>query len=314
MCWRVQTERYGLKTSTAELERFLHQTRDSVNIELARWGELAAREIATPVGDAVAYSLASPGKRLRPALVLGAFRELGGGDGDDAAEIAAAVEIVHTYSLVHDDLPCMDDDDIRRGRPTTHRKFDVATATEAGFRMLPLSARVLASGAAKLALSPQRLGAMGVELYRAAGATGMIRGQVLDLEAEGRDIPLDELIDLHRAKTGALITASTVIGAIAAGATDSQIEVIRNFGEEIGLAFQIVDDVLDATGTSAQLGKTAGKDARQKKASFVSALGVEEARATAHGHMMHAVDRLGRLDVDCTLLAELARYVVERKA
>ena len=298
--------------STTEVELHLADTRDMVNHWLDEWANYVAREIDDPLGAAMAYSLSSPGKRLRPALVLAAYREMGG-EGD-ASELATAVEVIHTYSLVHDDLPCMDNDDMRRGRPTTHVQFDVPTATEAGFRMVPLSAQVLAAGAERLGLDPALHGRIGVELYRAAGAGGMIRGQVLDLEAEGRDISLDELIDLHRAKTGAIITASVVIGAIAARANQPPIEALRQFGAEIGLAFQIVDDVLDATGTSAELGKTAGKDAKQRKANFVSMLGVEGARQAAQERYHRAVDHLGAVHVDCTLLKGLAQYVISRTA
>ena len=297
-------------TSRTEIELHLADTRDKVNHWLGEWAGYAAREIEDPVGAAMDYSLSSPGKRLRPALVLAAYRELGG-EGD-AAELATAVEVIHTYSLVHDDLPCMDNDDMRRGRPTTHVQFDVPTATEAGFLMVSLSARVLAAGANRIGLEPALHGQIGVELYRAAGASGMIRGQVLDLEAEGRDISLDDLIDLHQAKTGVLITASVVIGAIAARVDPSTVEALRGFGAEVGLAFQIVDDVLDATGTSAELGKTAGKDAKQQKANFVSMLGVEGARQAARERYQRAVDHLGAVHVDCTLLKGLAEYVISR--
>ncbi len=299
-------------TSTTEVELHLADTRDMVNHWMDEWAGYVAREIDHPLGAAMAYSLSSPGKRLRPALVLAAYREMGG-EGD-ASELATAVEIIHTYSLVHDDLPCMDNDDMRRGRPTTHVQFDVPTATEAGFRLVPLSSQVLAAGAKRLGLDPALHGRIGVELYRAAGAGGMIRGQVLDLEAEGRDISLDELIDLHQAKTGALIMASVVIGAMAARADQPPIEALRRFGAEIGLAFQIVDDVLDATGTSAELGKTPGKDAKQQKANFVSMLGVEGARQAAQDRYRQAVDHLGAVHVDCTLLKGLAEYVIARTA
>ena len=178
--------------------------------------------------------------------------------------------------------------------------------------MVPLSTLVLAAGARRVGIDPALEGMIGVELYRAAGAEGMIRGQVLDLEAEGRDITLDELIDLHQAKTGALITASVVIGAMAAGADPPSIEALGRFGSEIGLAFQIVDDVLDATGTSAELGKTAGKDAKQQKANFVSMLGVEGAREAAQLRYRQAVDHLRPVHVDCTLLKGLAEYVISR--
>lgn len=308
----MRTERSKPTTSSAELQAFLAETREAVARALRLWCARVEREVAGEVGRAMAYSLAAPGKRLRPALVLAAYRELGGSG--DAAEVATAVEIVHTYSLVHDDLPCMDDDELRRGRPTTHRAFDVATAMAAGFRLVPLSARVLAAGAATLGLADGRAAAIAAELYGAAGAAGMIGGQVLDLEAEGRELDLDALVRVHAAKTGALIAASAVIGGIAAGADDEQVAGLRGYGRDIGLAFQIVDDVLDATATSSELGKTAGKDAARHKATFAALLGVEEARRVAHERMRRAIDLLGACRVDCSLLPGLARFIVERSA
>lgn len=278
---------------------------------LDRWCERVRSEIDGPIGEAIAYSLSAPGKRLRPALVIAVYRELGGRR--DPAELAASVEVVHTYSLVHDDLPCMDDDDLRRGRPTTHRQFDVATATEAGFRMVPLSARVLAAGAESLGLDWATTGAIARELFRAAGASGMVCGQVLDLEAEGKDISTEELIKLHSAKTGALIAASGVMGALAAGADDSQLEAVRDYGREIGLAFQIVDDILDATATSAELGKTAGKDAEQQKATFASLVGLEDAGHAVDRHIRTAIAHLASAKVDSGLLSALARFIAERR-
>jgi len=278
---------------------------------LDRWCERVRSEIDGPIGEAIAYSLSAPGKRLRPALVIAVYRELGGRG--DPAELAASVEVVHTYSLVHDDLPCMDDDDLRRGRPTTHRQFDVATATEAGFHMVPLSARILAAGAESLGLDWAMTGAIARELFRAAGASGMVCGQVLDLEAEGKDISTEELVRLHSAKTGALITASGVMGALAAGADDSQLEAVRNYGKEIGLAFQIVDDILDATATSEELGKTAGKDAEQQKATFASLVGLEDAGQAADRHVHAAIAHLASAKVDSGLLSALARFIAERR-
>jgi geranylgeranyl pyrophosphate synthase len=299
-------------TSTTELPPLFTEAREAVNRELERWCRRVEQDMDGRVGAAIAYSLRAPGKRLRPALVMAAHRELGGTG--DAAELAAAVEVVHTYSLVHDDLPCMDNDDLRRGRPTTHKQFDVPTATEAGFRMVPLSARVLAAGAARLGLDHPTLGAIAGELYRAAGASGMVGGQVMDLEAEGKDISLEELERIHRAKTGALITASTVMGAMAADASADTVEVIREYGGCIGLAFQIVDDVLDETGTSSELGKTAGKDAAQHKATFATLLGVDEAMKRARAQSDQAVDLLRGHGLDCEALEGLARFIVERKS
>jgi geranylgeranyl pyrophosphate synthase len=279
---------------------------------LAEWCARAEQEWPGPVGQAIGYSLAAPGKRLRPALVIGAYREAGGSG--PVEELATAVEVIHTYSLVHDDLPCMDDDDLRRGRPTTHRKFGVGVATAAGFEMVPLAARVLRAGAERLGLGPARVAAISRELFRAAGAAGMIGGQVLDLEGEGRSLDMEALVEIHRRKTGALITASVVVGALAAEAGNATVEAMRRFGEEIGFVFQVVDDVLDAVGTSEELGKTAGKDARQQKASVAALLGAEQAMAQAREAARHAVDRLGEAGLDSRLLAALAEFVVSRRS
>jgi farnesyl diphosphate synthase len=283
-----------------------------VDAVLAQWGEISRTEWPGALGDAVAYSLASPGKRLRPALVMAAHGALDGTG--DVTELAAAVEVVHTYSLVHDDLPCMDDDDLRRGRPTTHRAFDVPIAVEAGFRMVRLAGRLLASGAARVALAAPVLSAMGRELFAAVGGDGMIGGQVLDLAAEGRALHGDELIAIHRAKTGRLITASAVIGALAAGATPDRVAALRDYGADVGLAFQIVDDILDATGTSAELGKTAGKDARQGKATFATVFGADKAVEEAERLAARAIDRIGSVAIDSPLLCDLATFVVTRRS
>jgi geranylgeranyl diphosphate synthase type II len=296
---------------TADLEQFLAETRRAVDAVLDRWATCAAAEHDGNVGAAIAYSLRVPGKRLRPALVVAAYRAVGGTG--NPVELGAAVEVVHTYSLVHDDLPCMDDDDLRRGHPTTHRAFDVAAATEAGFRMVPLSARVLAAGARSLGLDPRITGRMAIELYRGAGVTGMIAGQMLDLEAEGRAVAKAEVEAIHCAKTGALIAASVVLGGLAGGAGDPQIAALRAYGEGVGIAFQIVDDVLDATETSAHLGKTAGKDAAQRKASY-AAYGIEAALADAGRRVSDAVDLLPAAYIDSRLLGPLARLMVERKS
>lgn len=300
----------GLRTSTSDLGAFLRSSRNAVDRVLGGWADRLERERRDRVGAAMAYSLRAPGKRLRPALVLAAYQELGGAG--PAEELACAVEVVHTYSLVHDDLPCMDDDDLRRGRPTTHKVFGTDVATDAGFHLVEVSARVLRAGTSRLNLPPERRRRIAAELYRAAGASGMVGGQVLDLEAEGRSISLPELVRIHRAKTGALIAASAVIGALAARADDAQVEAIRQYGYGIGLAFQIVDDVLDATATSDQLGKTAGKDAAQEKATYTAMMGVDGARAEAERQSSAAIDHLLAGGLDSTLLAGLARFVVER--
>jgi len=310
-----------LKTSTADraLEAYLRDARLRVDAVLEAWGKRADRWWRAPLPAAIRYSLLSAGKRLRPTLVFAAADAAGGaGDGppgapaDGLAALAAAVEVVHAYSLVHDDLPSMDNDDLRRGRPTTHRAFDVATATVAGYQMVALGARVLDAGCVALALEPARRRAIALELFRAAGAGGMIGGQALDLEAEGRRLPVGELADVHRRKTGALIAAASVIGGLAAGAPTAACKALRGYGADVGLAFQIYDDVLDATATSAQLGKTAGKDAAFAKSTFVTLLGVGAARAEAERLAARAVDHLRQAGLVSATLVALAHYIVTR--
>ena len=267
---------------------------------------------ATTGDEVVRYSLLGEGKRLRPTLVFAAHEALHGSASAGVPELAAAVEVVHAYSLVHDDLPCMDNDDLRRGRPTAHRAFDVPRATRAGYDMVALAARVLARGLAALDLSAESRREIALELFRAAGAGGMIGGQALDLEAEAKALPVEALAEVHRRKTGALIAASCVIGGLAANGARSHVEALRAYGEAIGLAFQIADDVLDATATSDQLGKTAGKDAAHAKATFVTLLGVGAARAEAERLAAKAVDHLRDAGLVSPILIELAHYIVTR--
>jgi geranylgeranyl pyrophosphate synthase len=262
--------------------------------------------------DVIRYSLLGEGKRLRPTLVFAAHEALNGASAAAVAELAAAVEVVHAYSLVHDDLPCMDNDDLRRGRPTAHRAFDVPSATRAGYEMVALAARVLARGLDMLDLSEERRREIALELFRAAGAGGMIGGQALDLEAEAKTLPIEALEEVHRRKTGALIAASCVIGGLSADGGRNHIGALRAYGEAIGLAFQIADDVLDATATSDQLGKTAGKDAAHAKATFVTLLGVGAARAEAERLAAKAVAQLRDAGLVSPTLVELAHYIVTR--
>ena len=269
-------------------------------------------ETATGVDEVMRYSLLGEGKRLRPTLVFAAHEALNGSSPAGVAELAAAVEVVHAYSLVHDDLPCMDNDDLRRGRPTAHRAFDVPRATRAGYEMVALAARVLARGLAALQLPVARRREISLELFRAAGAGGMIGGQALDLEAEAKALPIAALAEVHRRKTGALIAASCVIGGLSADGPPGHIEALRAYGDTIGLAFQIADDVLDATATSDQLGKTAGKDAAHAKATFVTLLGVGAARAEAERVAAQAVDHLRDAGLVSPILVELAHYIVTR--
>jgi geranylgeranyl pyrophosphate synthase len=291
----------------------LSEARDLTDRILERWARRLQEEVPGRDGEALAYALATPGKRVRAALLLASYRAVGG-DSEAVAEVAAAVETVHTYSLVHDDLPCMDDDALRRGRPTTHVAFDVPTATRAGYLLVPVAARVLAAAADALALPPAALGRMAVELFRSGGIQGMVGGQWLDLEAEGRTLALADLMAIHRGKTGALIRASCTLGAIAAEAGPAEVAALTEYGEDIGLAFQIADDVLDATGTSEELGKTAGRDAQLAKSTYVSVMGVDPARAEAERLARQAVGHLEAAGLPSGALGALAGYIATRNS
>jgi geranylgeranyl pyrophosphate synthase len=291
----------------------LVEARESIETVLGDWAEHLQAELGGRDGQALAYALRTPGKRVRAALVLGTYRALGGSS-PGIAGVAAAVETVHAYSLVHDDLPCMDDDDLRRGRPTAHRAFDVATATRVGFLLVPVAARLLAVAARELGLSSAALGSMAGELFQAGGVEGMVGGQWLDLEAEGQALGLDALTRIHRGKTGALIRAACILGGMAAEARPAALEALGRYGEDVGLAFQIADDVLDATGTSEELGKPAGRDAELSKSTFVALLGIERARAEAQRLAGGAVGHLDRAGVPSDALAALAGYIVTRSS
>jgi geranylgeranyl pyrophosphate synthase len=225
-----------------DAESLLARARERVDALLDAWSERVRTIVPGRTGEALGYALTTPGKRVRAALVMSAFESVGGVSPAIAA-VAAAVETVHTYSLVHDDLPCMDDDDLRRGRPTTHRVYDVPTATRVGFLLVPVAALVLAQSARDLLLGPDTVRRMAGELFESGGIEGMVGGQWLDLEAERKRLDLDGLMAVHRAKTGALIRAACVLGGIAAEAPAPAIEALSQYGSEIGLAFQIADDV-----------------------------------------------------------------------
>ncbi|MBI1723974.1 MAG: polyprenyl synthetase family protein [Gemmatimonadetes bacterium] len=306
-----------MTTSPAErvrdLDAFLARAREATDRALGgALDEILAR---APVSlrEAVSYAVMGSGKRFRPALLMAAYQTAGGKD-PAIADLAAAVEIVHAYSLVHDDLPCMDNDDLRRGQPTLHRAFDVQLATVAGFAMVPVAAASAVRGVRRLGLGPAQGRDIGLLLFRAAGAGGMIGGQVLDLLAGGQAATRDEVAEIEARKTGALIAASVEIGAVAAGATTEQRGAYRAYGEDVGLAFQIADDVLDMTATSTQLGKTVGKDAKLGKPTFPMLLGVAGAQQEAERLAERAVAHLAAGGVSSPLLAALARFVVARRS
>ncbi|MGI8818773.1 MAG: polyprenyl synthetase family protein [Gemmatimonadales bacterium] len=301
------------EAASAAATDLLAEARDRTDALLIGWAKRLEQEIGGRQGQALSYALRTPGKRVRAALLMAAYRALGGRS-PAISGVAAAVETVHTYSLVHDDLPCMDNDDLRRGRPTTHRAFDVATATRVGFLLVPVAARLLAVASTELRLPTATLGAMAGELFQAGGIEGMVGGQWLDLEAERRRLPLPELIEVHRGKTGALIRAACTLGGLAAEARPAQLEGLSAYGEDIGLAFQIADDVLDATGTSEELGKPAGRDAQLAKSTYVVLLGIDGARAEAQRLAQSAVAQLDQAGVPSGALGALAGYIVTRSS
>jgi geranylgeranyl pyrophosphate synthase len=268
--------------------------------------------IEPPVGDAIRYSLLGGGKRLRGLLFLAAYRTAGGQR--DASAVAAAIEVVHAYSLVHDDLPCMDDDDMRRGRPTVHRVFGVRIAMAAGVAMVPLAASAGFAAARELGLSEDLSSTVVKTLMRAASAGGMIGGQLLDLDGEDRTLSIVELERTHRAKTGALISASIELGGLTALASDPQLAALSAFGQAIGLAFQIADDVLDLTATTDRLGKTAGRDLDLHKSTYPALMGVDGARERANALVSEGCAALRGAGLLSTELDALARFVVERES
>lgn len=284
--------------------------RAAVDAALLALCDRALHDLPREVEQAVRYSLLGEGKRLRPLLVIAAYRAASGAG--DCTALAAAVEVVHAYSLVHDDLPCMDDDAVRRGRPTTHVVYGAPVATLAGVAMVPLAARAALEGAEALGLPRPVRRAIVLELMQASGAGGMVGGQLLDLETEGRDLSIRELEGIHRAKTGALIRAAVRIGGLAASLGDAGMEALTRYGEAVGLAFQIADDVLDATATTETLGKTAGRDAQRGKRTYPALLGVDGARSRAAALAEDACAALDGSGLDARELSDLARYSVAR--
>jgi farnesyl diphosphate synthase len=274
------------------------------------------RILAVPPGlearvyDAMRYSALAPGKRLRPLLVLGGAR-LFGVARRSALQVAAAIEMVHAYSLIHDDLPAMDNSDLRRGRPTSHKEFDEATAVLAGDGLLTMAFEVLSH--------PDTHGDPAVRcelvssLAAAAGPAGMVGGQMIDLIAEKRRLDIGAITRLQRMKTGALIAFSCEAGAVLAKAAPEVRMALRGYAHDLGLAFQIADDLLDVEGSAAETGKPVGADAAAGKATFVSILGIDRARAQAELLVGQAVAHLELFEDRAELLRQVARFVVNRR-
>jgi geranylgeranyl diphosphate synthase type II len=291
-----------------ELDRLLAESRASIEIEL---NNLLPSSATAPekIHQAIRWSVFAGGKRFRPALLLATGQAFGAAN-KVLIKTACAFEMVHTYSLIHDDLPAMDDDDLRRGRPTCHVRFDEATAILAGDALQTLAFRTIAEDPG---LSAETRIALISELAGAAGTPeGMVAGQALDMEGETRQVNGAQLEEIHRLKTGALIVAAARCGAMIGGAGESELVAVTNYGSYLGLLFQITDDFLDVTATAEALGKTPGKDARSNKATYPALLGIEETRAAAIRAHRDACDALDQIDRTTELLRRIADFILHR--
>ncbi len=291
-----------------DLRRYLKKTRNVVDRALLGFMP-AAGECPPSLRTAMAYSLMAGGKRFRPILALAAA-ETCGGDRRAALPAACALEYVHTYSLIHDDLPAMDDDDFRRGKPTSHKVFGEARAILAGDALLTRAFDIIASSRG---LDHAIRLAQIAEIARAAGAAGMVGGQTADIEAEGKKVGPSAVLAIHRRKTGALITASVRVGALAAGAKPPLLKKLSRYGEYLGAAFQIADDILDEEGELSTMGKTPGSDRRRGKATFPAAVGLEKARREAGKLGREAKRALNGFGSRARVLEEMVEFVLTRK-
>lgn len=292
-----------------KLPHFFEEDHRLVDAELERLLP-AANERPSRIHQAMRYSVFAGGKRVRPILCMEAFR-IFSSDTALVLPVACALEFIHTYSLIHDDLPALDNDDLRRGRPTCHKKFGEAMAILAGDALLTLAFETLAAAP----LLPAERVALVREIAAAAGTRdGMVGGQVADLEAERKQVTAELLEYIHRSKTAALIRASIVSGAIAGGASDEDRDLLRTFGGLIGWAFQVTDDILDVEESSASLGKTAGKDQAQQKATYPALFGLEKSHQFARELAARAMAALDRFGARAANLRELGEFLVLRRA
>ena len=262
--------------------------------------------------ESVSYSLRLPGKRVRPCLTL-AFCELTGGDVKNALPYACAVEMIHTYSLIHDDLPCMDDDDFRRGQPSNHKVFGEAIALLAGDALQSMAYDAMLADSAASAIGYERAVRAARVLADKSGVIGMVGGQTIDLMSEGKEPDLDTLRLMDEKKTACLIEAACVIGCLCGKGTEEQIAAAERYAHAVGLAFQIVDDILDVTSTTDELGKPVGSDTDNEKSTYVALLGVDRCRALADEYTEEAVAALDAFDGDTAALADFARALAARK-
>jgi len=290
-----------------DLQGYLESRTELINRALDRFLPGESTKPAT-IHKAMRYSLFAGGKRMRPALCLAAA-EACGGDEEDALPLACAVECIHTYSLIHDDLPAMDNDDFRRGKPTNHKVFGEGIAVLAGDALLTQAFEIAVQAKGWPRYSHQTIT---LEIARASGSLQLIAGQVADLEAEGKKISAAELKYIHERKTSALLCCSARLGGMSANCASSQLQALTDFGYNVGLAFQIIDDILDITQTSEQLGKTAGKDTAAQKATYPSIVGLEKSRKLATELTQRAFEALKIFKGKATALEALANYLLMR--
>ncbi len=267
---------------------------------------------STRIAKAMHYSLMAGGKRIRPVLCIGAAEAVGG-KAEDVLPAACAIEMIHTYSLIHDDLPAMDNDDLRRGKPTCHVAYDEATAILAGDALLTLAFQTLSSVKCKTEKQALQLLNVIQIIAQASGYKGMIEGQMRDMASEGIVLDSDSLEKMHGLKTGALIEASTCSGAILGGGTPTEIEQLKIYAKNIGLAFQVADDILNVEGDPAVLGKAVGTDETRSKSTYPSILGLEESKAMAENIVTNALKALENFDSRSDPLRAVANYIIERE-
>ena len=294
-----------------DLKAYLIAKQQTINAALRKlWDD--GDTYPTPLVQAMRYSLEAGGKRLRPILCIAAS-EMVGGTETDAIPAACALELIHTYSLIHDDLPDMDDDDLRRGKPTCHKAFDEATAILAGDALQAGAFEIMAAAGRNQRGDALKWLDVIYLIARASGCSGMVQGQMMDISSEGPVISLEELETLQQLKTGALIEASVQAGAILGGGNSKEITALRAYGRYTGLAFQMADDILNIEGTPEMLGKPVGSDRDQQKATAPSLMGLEQAKARAGELVDSALNQLRIFGKKGEPLAALARYILERK-
>jgi geranylgeranyl diphosphate synthase type II len=294
------------------LKEYLKRRQRLVDEALERWVP-REEEFPPQVHQAMRYSLFAGGKRLRPILALAAAEAVGGRVAD-ALPLACSLELIHTYSLIHDDLPSMDNDDLRRGRPTSHKIFGEALAILAGDALLTEAFHLLTRPDLMKDVSHRRRLRAIFQVARAAGSLGMVGGQVMDMALQGKKIERHLLDYIHSHKTGALIAGSVGAGAIVGGASTGEYQALQAYGERLGLAFQIIDDLLDVQGEAGKLGKAVGKDASRGKATYPGLWGVAESRRRAEGLVEEALRQLKSFDGRAKPLREIAQYILQRKS